>query len=101
MPICARISRSGPRSFDFPGRRHSEAPALNDPVTLRVNGVERVIQSSPQTALLDVLRGELGLTGTRFGCGQNQCGACNVLIDGQAVASCDTPLWAAVGKEIT
>jgi nicotinate dehydrogenase subunit A len=43
----------------------------------------------------------LGLTGSRFGCGVNQCGACNVIIDGQAVAACDTPLWAAAGKRIT
>ena len=48
-----------------------------------------------------MLRGPLGLTGTHFGCGANQCGACNVLVDGQAVASCDTPLWAAAGKDIT
>ena len=48
-----------------------------------------------------MLRGELGLTATHFGCGVSQCGACNVLIDGQAVAACDTPLWAAAGKSIT
>jgi len=47
------------------------------------------------------LRAELGLTGTRFGCGANACGACNVIIEGEAVASCDTPLWAAAGKRIT
>ena len=54
-----------------------------------------------ETSLLSVLRGTLGLTATHFGCGANQCGACNVLLDGQAVASCDTPLWAAAGKDIT
>ena len=60
-----------------------------------------MVRADPATSLLAVLRGELGLTGTRFGCGANQCGACNVLVDGQAVASCDTPLLAAAGKRIT
>lgn len=68
---------------------------------LTVNGQDRAVAADPSTMLLDVVRGELGLTGTHFGCGANQCGACNVLIDGRAVASCDTPLWAAAGKEIT
>jgi nicotinate dehydrogenase subunit A len=51
--------------------------------------------------LLDVLRDELGLKGTRFGCGTNECGACHVLLDGRSVAACDTPLWAAAGHEVT
>jgi len=72
-----------------------------EPVRLRVNGVERAIDADPSTPLLAVLRNDLALTGTRFGCGANQCGACNVLIEGRAVASCDTPLWAAAGKEVT
>lgn len=68
---------------------------------LRVNGVDRVVEADPATPLLAVLRGELGLTATHFGCGVNQCGACNVLVEGQAVAACDTPLWAAAGKSVT
>jgi nicotinate dehydrogenase subunit A len=68
---------------------------------LRVNGVETTVEADPSTPLLTVLRGRLELTGTRFGCGANQCGACNVLLDDQAVAACDTPLWAAVGKDVT
>jgi nicotinate dehydrogenase subunit A len=68
---------------------------------LRVNGVERDIAGDPATTLLSVLRGTLGLTAAHFGCGANQCGACFVLVDGHAVASCDTPLWAAAGKEVT
>jgi nicotinate dehydrogenase subunit A len=68
---------------------------------LHVNGVERDIAADPATPLLGVLRGTLGLTAAHFGCGANQCGACFVLIDGHAVASCDTPLWAAAGKEVT
>ncbi len=70
------------------------------PIKLSVNGTERIVEADPAAPLLGVLRGVLGLTGTNFGCGANQCGACNVLIEGQAVASCDTPLWAAAGKEI-
>ena len=74
---------------------------MTEAIRLRVNGVERSIEAAPETSLLSVLRGTLGLTATHFGCGANQCGACNVLLDGQAVASCDTPLWAAAGKEVT
>jgi len=69
-------------------------------VTLRVNGIERTIEADPQTPLLSVLRNALGLTATHFGCGANECGACHVLLDGHAVAACDTPLWAAVDKEL-
>jgi nicotinate dehydrogenase subunit A len=73
---------------------------MAEPIKLRVNGAERSVEADPAASLLGVLRGQLGLTGTNFGCGANQCGACHVLIDGAAVASCDTPLWAAAGKEI-
>ena len=73
---------------------------MRETVKLRVNGTDRAIDADPATPLLNALRGSLGLTGTPFGCGVNQCGACHVLIDGQAVASCDTPLWAAAGKDI-
>jgi CO/xanthine dehydrogenase Mo-binding subunit/aerobic-type carbon monoxide dehydrogenase small subunit (CoxS/CutS family) len=69
-------------------------------VRLRVNGVERDVAADADAKLLSVLRGQLGLTGTHFGCGANQCGACYVLVDGHAVASCDTPLWAAAGKDV-
>jgi len=67
---------------------------------LRVNGSEREVQADDNTPLLDVLRGACGLKGTRFGCGAGECGACNVLVDGVATASCDTPLWAVRGKDI-
>jgi nicotinate dehydrogenase subunit A len=70
-------------------------------IGVTVNGVERSIEAAPDTSLLSVLRGTLGLTAAHFGCGANQCGACNVLLDGQAVASCDTPMWAAAGKAVT
>jgi len=70
-------------------------------IELNVNDEPRVVSADEATPLVYVLRNDLGLKGTRLGCGANQCGACYVLIDGHAVASCDTPLWAAVGKRIT
>jgi nicotinate dehydrogenase subunit A len=74
---------------------------MSEPVKLRVNGAEHVVDADPATPLLSVLRGQLALMGTHFGCGANQCGACNVLLGEHAVAACDTPLWAAAGKDVT
>jgi nicotinate dehydrogenase subunit A len=74
--------------------------AMAETTRLRVNGTEREITADSVTPLLSVLRGPLGLTAAHFGCGANQCGACYVLIDGHAVAACDTPLWAVAGKDI-
>ena len=70
-------------------------------VTLRINGAEHTVEANRRTPLLDVLRNDLGLKGTRSGCGEEQCGACNVLVDGYAVASCAMPVWAAADKTIT
>ena len=69
--------------------------------TLRVNGCEHTVSAEANTPLVYILRNDLKLKGTRFGCGQGNCGACTVLIDGNAVQSCDTPLWSAAGREIT
>lgn len=66
----------------------------------QVNGAEHSVQAEDDTPLIYVLRHELGLKGTRYGCGANQCGACHVLIDGRSQPACDTPLWAAQGKAI-
>ncbi len=71
------------------------------PATVLVNGQRREVRTEPDTALLYVLRNHLGLKGTRFGCGLGLCGACLVLVDGQAVYSCDTPLWSVRDAEIT
>jgi nicotinate dehydrogenase subunit A len=68
---------------------------------LTVNGVSRTLPCEPDTPLLDVLRHDLGLSGPRFGCGLGLCGACFVLIDGQARSSCDFPAWAAEGRRVT
>ena len=70
-------------------------------VSLRVNGVEHLFDGDPQTPLLYVLRNDLGLTAAKFGCGLEQCFACTVLVDGEAVTSCATAAEAFVGKEIT
>ena len=68
---------------------------------LRVNGRDCEVRAESNTPLLYILRNDLKLKGTRFGCGEGQCGACNVLLDGNPVQSCDTPLWSAAGHEIT
>ena len=66
-----------------------------------VNGASRTVTCEPDAPLLDVLRHDLGLSGPRFGCGLGLCGACFVLIDGQARSSCDFPAWAAEGRQVT
>ena len=68
--------------------------------TLIVNGQSSTLDVDPTTPVLWALRDSLGLTGTKFGCGMAQCGACTVHIDGQAVRSCTTPVSAAAGKRI-
>jgi aerobic-type carbon monoxide dehydrogenase small subunit (CoxS/CutS family) len=71
------------------------------PVTLSINGAEHPIDVSPDTKLLYVLRENLGLTGTKYGCGEGMCGACTVLLDGKPARSCQAPLSVVVGKKIT
>src|SRR5258708_32269873 len=70
-------------------------------VRFRVNDREQAIDADGGTPLLDVLRDGLGLKGTRFGCGAEQCGACFVVLEGKALASCTLPLSAVAGKSIT
>ena len=79
------------------GNGDAAAPAVT---TLTVNGEPRQVQAPPDTPLLHVLRNQLGLKGSRFGCGIGLCGACFVLVDGRAAPSCDTPLWSVDGKNI-
>jgi aerobic-type carbon monoxide dehydrogenase small subunit (CoxS/CutS family) len=68
---------------------------------LNVNGAARRVNASSQRSLLSVLRDDLDLTGAKYGCGEGQCGACTVLLDGEAVRSCITPVSRAAGKRIT
>ncbi|HWC79224.1 MAG TPA: (2Fe-2S)-binding protein [Pseudonocardiaceae bacterium] len=76
----------------------TSAPAV---ITLRVNGAEREVHTEPDTSLLTALRNHLGLTGARFGCGLSLCGSCTVLVDGDPVYACDTPVWSVRGRAIT
>lgn len=70
-------------------------------VTLKVNGVEHVLLVDPHNTLAHVLREQLNLTGTKIGCEEGECGACTVMLNGQAVTSCIVPIMKAEGKEIT
>ncbi len=71
------------------------------PFTIQVNQETYTVEAAPDTPLLWVLRDELGLTGTKFGCGKGICGACTVHLDGEAHRACTIPLSHAVGREIT
>jgi nicotinate dehydrogenase subunit A len=70
-------------------------------IRFRLNGVETAVEADPDRSLLELLRGQLGMTGPHFGCGANECGACNVIVGDRAVASCDTPLWSVADKDVT
>jgi len=74
---------------------------MAQPIELHVNGGKRRITVEPKRSLLSVLREELDLTGTKYGCGESQCGACTVLIDGVATRSCITAVESVNGKQIT
>jgi nicotinate dehydrogenase subunit A len=69
-------------------------------IRFRLNGAETVVDADSDRSLLDILRAQLGMTGSHFGCGANECGACNVLIGDRAIAACDTPLWSVADKDI-
>jgi aerobic-type carbon monoxide dehydrogenase small subunit (CoxS/CutS family) len=70
-------------------------------LTLEINGTEHKVDAPSDQSLLSVLRDNLGLTGTKYGCGEGQCGACTVLMAGRPVRSCRTPVNSAAGKKIT
>lgn len=70
-------------------------------VSFTVNGRRRTVTTDPQRPLLDVVREDLGLTGTKYGCGEGVCGACTVLMDGKPIRSCITPIATVEGKSLT
>jgi aerobic-type carbon monoxide dehydrogenase small subunit (CoxS/CutS family) len=70
-------------------------------IALNVNGKKLQVDADSETSLLSVLRNDLDLTGSKYGCGEGQCGACTVLIDGQPTRSCITSVGRAAGKQIT
>ncbi len=80
---------------------HSGAIGSDNMISLTVNGTVHRLDVEPETPLLWVIRDELGLTGTKYGCGIGQCGACTVHLDGEAVRSCGLQVGDAAGKSIT
>jgi len=68
---------------------------------LLVNGLERTVDTEPERPLLEVLREDCKLTGAKYGCGEGQCRACSVLVDGRPAVSCVTPVRAVAGKKVT
>ena len=70
-------------------------------IRLRVNGEPREVAAEPTVRLVEVLRNDLGLAGTKFGCGHGECGVCTVIVGGQAVRSCQIPVEAVAGRDVT
>ena len=73
---------------------------MNVPIPLTINGEKKTVTTHPDRRLLEVLREDLHLTGTKYGCGQSRCGACMVLLDGRAVQSCATRMADVKGKSV-
>src|SRR5512135_3882188 len=73
---------------------------MDSTITFTVNGLTRTVTTDPQRPLLDVLREDLKLTGTKYGCGEGQCRACTVLLNGKSVAACVTPVGEADKQEL-
>ena len=75
---------------------------MSDPaISFEVNGAPASVNLPGDTPLVHVLRHNLGFKGARLGCGEGQCGACTVLVDGKPVQSCDAPLWSVEGRRVT
>jgi len=74
---------------------------MREPIRFRLNGAETELAADPDRSLLAVLRTDLELTGTKYGCGEGLCGSCTVLVDGEAVRSCQTSMREIAGKEVT
>ena len=74
---------------------------MSIPIRLQINGKVLAMEVDRSTLVLWLLRDDLGMTGTKYGCGEGQCGACTVLLDGRPVRSCMTPAVSASGKSIT
>ena len=74
---------------------------MPNPIEIEVNGKRYAVHYDPETPLLYVLRDDIGLTGSKYGCGEGQCGSCTVLLGGQPRRSCQIPVSAAVGKPVT
>jgi xanthine dehydrogenase YagT iron-sulfur-binding subunit len=98
----SETNRSDPRETALSGRMGAAARGVGrGPVTLEVNGEVRTMVVEPRTTLLDALREELGLSGTKKGCDRGECGACTVHVDGRRVLSCMTLAVMQEGKQVT
>ncbi|MCW2079693.1 UNVERIFIED_ORG: nicotinate dehydrogenase subunit A [Bradyrhizobium japonicum] len=69
-------------------------------IQFRLNGAAIAVDADPDQMLLDVLRSRVGITGPHFGCGAGECGACHVMVDDRAMASCDMPMWSVADKDV-
>ncbi|GMO16613.1 (2Fe-2S)-binding protein [Bradyrhizobium sp. TM233] len=69
-------------------------------IQFQLNGATAVVEADSDQALLDVLRGRLGVTGPHFGCGAGECGACHVMVGDRAMTSCDMPMWSVADKDV-
>ena len=104
---AAPLAASGPAAAQTPPARTAASAAqlahtpLSLPIVLHVNGAEHRLNLDPRTALLDALREQIGLAGSKKGCDHGQCGACTVLLDGQRVLSCLTLAAQAQGRSVT
>lgn len=74
---------------------------MNESISLNVNGEKRSVITDPERPLLDVLREDLQLTGTKYGCGEGSCRSCTVLVNGRPITSCTTPIAKVAGKRVT
>src|SRR5262245_13490999 len=74
---------------------------MDKPITFTLNGESRTVTTDPDRLLLEILREDLDLTGTKYGCGESECGACTVLVDGVATRSCSRSVASVAGKRIT
>src|SRR5579871_1224955 len=100
-PRCRGRRRSGPRAGRCGAAGQGVPSMIGSEFRLTVNGTKRNVSCEPDTSLLDVLRDALGLTGPKYGCGIGVCGACFVLVDGRASASCNLPVSAVTGPVVS
>jgi nicotinate dehydrogenase subunit A len=83
------------------GKYQSPVIKMTGAAVVGINGKSHAMHGDPDQMLLDFLRDDLGLTATRFGCGEGSCGACMILVEGRAMTACNLPVSAIVGKQIT
>lgn len=100
LPV-ARLAAAGVKAVEASGSGAAAAPGALVPVTLQLNGQQHRLRLDPRVSLLDALREDLALTGTKKGCDHGQCGACTVLVEGRRVLSCLTLAAAASGHRVT